>query len=97
MSLTEDARSTEREVPGRVPAALRCESCRAPLAPDQEWCFQCGAARTVIHRPGNWRVPVALVALVVALVLAGLAIALVNLSNEANRAAATTTVTAPSR
>jgi hypothetical protein len=63
----------------------RCYQCNAPLAADQEWCLECGAARTMIHRPPDWRIPAAVIATVVALVLAGFAIALTNLSASANR------------
>lgn len=78
-----------------------CEGCGAPLQRDQEWCLECGAARTLIHRPPDWRAPVALVAAVALIALAGLAIALTDLSLQSNREAAasvaarTLTVTAP--
>ena len=72
----------------------RCLHCGAPLAPDQEWCLECGSARTVIHRPPDWRVPVAVIGIVVMLVLAGLAIALISLSQDENRNATTTTTAA---
>jgi hypothetical protein len=62
----------------------RCGSCDAPLAADQEWCLECGAARTALRRPPNWRIPVAVVSLVVVLVVVGLLIALVSLSIQAN-------------
>ena len=62
----------------------QCGSCDAPLAPDQEWCLACGAARTMLRRPPNWRIPVAVVTLVVVLVVIGLLIALVSLSIQAN-------------
>ena len=62
----------------------RCSSCDAPLAADQEWCLECGAARTALRRPPNWRIPVAVVTLVVVLVVVGLLIALVSLSIQAN-------------
>ena len=79
MSLTSDARSAEPAAPAQ-PAGVRCERCGGPLADDQEWCFQCGAARTVIHRPPDWRIPAAVVATVVLFVLAGFAIALIELA-----------------
>jgi hypothetical protein len=62
----------------------RCGACDAPLAADQEWCLECGAARTALRRPPNWRIPVAVVSLVVVLVVVGLLIALVSLSIQAN-------------
>ena len=56
-----------------------CAACGAPVAVDQEWCLECGAARTVLRAPPDWRIPVAIVAVVVVLVLIGLLIALVSL------------------
>lgn len=86
----------ERDAP--APGTL-CLGCGARLADDQEWCTECGTARTMVHRPRGWGVPLAVVGTVTLLVLAGFAIALVNLSSEANRNAAalsTTTVQAAS-
>jgi len=79
MSLTSDARSADPVAPEQ-PAAVRCDRCGASLADDQEWCFQCGAARTVLHSPPDWRLPVAVIVAVVLLVLAAFAIALINLA-----------------
>jgi hypothetical protein len=62
----------------------RCAVCGASLAEDQEWCLECGTARTLLRTPPDWRIPVAVVAVVVALVLIGLLIALVSLSIQAN-------------
>ena len=61
-------------------ADAACMQCGGALADDQEWCLRCGAARTLIHRTPDWRVPVAVVGIVVVLVLAGVLIALINLS-----------------
>ena len=47
----------------------RCLACGAPLAEDQEWCLECGAARTVIHRPPDWRIGLAIMLAVVVVVL----------------------------
>ena len=69
MSLTSDARSAEPAArPNRL--AFGANAVAGPSRDDQEWCFQCGAARTVIHRPPDWRIPAAVVATVVLLVLA---------------------------
>ena len=69
------------------PAATgtRCAVCGKPLEPDQEWCLECGTARTVLHRPPDWRAPLALVAVVVGVVVIGALIALVSLSIQAGR------------
>jgi hypothetical protein len=79
MSLTSDARTAEPLAPDQT-AGVRCDRCDGPMADDQEWCFRCGGARTVIHRPPDWRIPVAVIAAVVLLVLAAFAIALINLA-----------------
>jgi SPOR domain len=77
--------------------AAGCAHCSSALARDQEWCLECGTARTIIHRPPDWRIPVAIVGTVVLLALLALAIALVNLSSVANSgASATVTRTARS-
>jgi hypothetical protein len=74
-----------------------CNRCGAPLRDDQEWCLECGTARTVIHPPPSWRVPATVVVVVVLLVLAGFAIALIKLSSDANRHAAGVSTSVPAR
>jgi uncharacterized paraquat-inducible protein A len=69
------------------PQGARCASCGAPLASEQEWCLECGAARTKVHRAADWRIPVALIAVLLVLVLAALVFALIELSIDANRSA----------
>jgi SPOR domain len=78
--------TTETAVPDAdaEPATTACAYCGAPLADDQEWCLECGAARTLIHGAANWRVPVAIVATIVCLALIPLAVVLINLSATAN-------------
>jgi hypothetical protein len=68
----------------RASASERCQACGGALARDQEWCLECGAARTLLRRPPEWRVPVAIIAAVIALVVVALLIALVSLSIQAN-------------
>jgi CHASE1-domain containing sensor protein len=48
------------------------------MASDQEWCLECGAARTLLRRPPDWRVPMAL--LVGLVVLAAIALVVTVLS-----------------
>ena len=74
---------------------LVCGGCGAPLQADQEWCVECGTARTIIHRAPDWRIPIAIIATVILLVVAGLAVALFALSSETNRATAARTSPAP--
>jgi SPOR domain len=64
-----------------------CFQCGTPLDDDQEWCLECGSARTLLHTPPDWRIGVVIVGSVIALVLAALAIVLINLSSDANNSA----------
>ncbi len=50
-------------------ASESCLVCGAVLLEDQEWCLECGAARTVIHAPPDWRVGVAIMLAVILAVL----------------------------
>jgi hypothetical protein len=79
---------------GQEPAS-RCPRCGAELATDQEWCLSCGtAARTTIAATPNWRLPVALIAVVAVLCGGALAWAFVELTNnDAAVRAATAEVT----
>ena len=69
----------------------RCARCGAALEPDQEWCLECGSARTIVHRPPDPRIGAAIVGGVLLAALIALAIVLLNLSSSANRELATTT------
>jgi RNA polymerase subunit RPABC4/transcription elongation factor Spt4 len=60
---------------------LRCAACDAPLEPDQEWCVECGTARTVVHAPPSWRGAVAVIAVVVGIVVIAGVVALVTLTH----------------
>lgn len=64
-----------------APAGLRCAACDAPLEPDQEWCVECGTARTVMHAPPSWRGAVAVIAVVVGIVVIAGVVALVTLTH----------------
>lgn len=64
--------------PGPAPGFLaseRCRACGAWLAEDQEWCLECGAARTRIEPPPDWRIGLAIVAAAIAVVAVLVAIA----------------------
>lgn len=65
-------------------AGATCANCGLPLAEDQEWCLECGVARTLIHRPPDWRIPVAIVGLVTVLVIGGFVLILNRLSNNSS-------------
>ena len=73
---------------------IHCPRCNSPIAPDQDWCLECGAAaRTRIARTAAWRVPIWVVAGIGALCLAALAFAFIRLANTDDdvRAAKATT------
>jgi hypothetical protein len=57
------------EIPDR-----RCRSCGNPLAEGQEWCLDCGAARTLLRPPPDWRLPVALLVGLAVLVAVGVVV-----------------------
>jgi pyruvate/2-oxoglutarate dehydrogenase complex dihydrolipoamide acyltransferase (E2) component len=69
---------------------LRCPRCGANLAPDQDWCLECGAAATTrILRPPSWKLAAAIVLGVIAAVVVATVIVVNALSGDAHRAAAT--------
>ena len=71
-------------------AQLRCPRCGARLAPDQDWCLECGAAATTrILRPPSWKLAAAIVAGVVAVFVVAVVLVVDSLSGDADRAAAT--------
>ncbi len=75
-----------------------CPLCGASLAPEQDWCMNCGAAaRTRLAATPSWKAPIATAAVIAALALGVLAAALVKLAGDSGSSAAsapaTTTVT----
>lgn len=79
-----------------TPGALLCPRCGTALAEDQAWCLECGlAARTRVHPPPSWRLPVLATFLVLAALAAGIAFALVALLDEPEPTPAPATVTVP--
>jgi len=74
--------------------SLACPRCGSALRPDQDWCLACGAAVTtqVAGSPG-WRTPVAIVGVVLLLAAAGLFVAFLELSDDADRVARTPAAT----
>jgi hypothetical protein len=74
-------RPAEAAEPGPATPAKHCPRCDAPLARDQDWCLRCGtAARTRLAPTPNWRAPLALGVLLVAVALAVLTAALAKLA-----------------
>jgi hypothetical protein len=81
-----------------APARFLCPRCNTPLQPEQEWCLNCGtAARTAIAATPNWRLPIAVLAVVAVVFLAACAWAFVELTNndDAVKAATQTQQQAP--
>jgi len=75
---------------------LLCPRCGSLLPDEQSWCLECGmAARTRIHPPPSWRLPIALTAVLLALLAAGIAVALVTLLDTPESAPPPATVTVP--
>jgi hypothetical protein len=74
---------------------LRCPRCGANVAPEQDWCLECGApARTRLAPTPNWRAPIALVAVVVLLAGIALAFAFTSLTSDDGSVSAATTAPA---
>jgi hypothetical protein len=78
MSSTELAGSAR----GWDDADTLCAQCGAELADDQEWCLECGGARTLIHRGPDWRLPLAVIAAVIVLAIGGFVVAVISISND---------------
>jgi len=53
------------------PVTEVCTLCGAQLQRDQEWCLECGAARTTIHSAPDWRIAAGVIFTVVVLAVAG--------------------------
>jgi hypothetical protein len=70
------------------PPTRRCPRCAAPMAPEQDWCLECGMAVTtrVSRAPGLW-VPVATVLLGLAIVGAIVVFAVNRASDDSDKAA----------
>jgi hypothetical protein len=79
-----------------TPGALLCPRCGSALHDDQAWCLECGlAARTRVHPPPSWRLPILATCVALALLVAGIAFALVALLDEPEPTPAPATVTVP--
>ncbi|HWI21994.1 MAG TPA: hypothetical protein VNT22_05195 [Baekduia sp.] len=64
-------------------AEIECPRCTAAVPGDQDWCLKCGqAARTRILKAPNWRLPTALMALVIAVSIGALAFSFVRLTED---------------
>ena len=79
-----------------TPGALLCPRCGSALREDQDWCLECGlAARTRVHPPPGWRLPIAATLLVALLLAAGIALGLAAIFDKRHATPPAATVTAP--
>jgi hypothetical protein len=81
-----------------APVAISCPRCGAGVAPEQDWCLECGApARTRLAPPPPWKLPLALLAIVVLASAIALAVAFASLTRDDGeiRGPATTAVSDP--
>src|SRR4051794_27964471 len=93
----EHADATHGDAPASAaPEVLTCPNCSAPAEPGQLMCLECGSRLALDYdRPPTWRLPVAIVGVVVLLAGLGVAIALAATGNDSKpTAAATPTQTA---
>jgi predicted nucleic acid-binding Zn ribbon protein len=80
------------------PPTRRCPHCAAPMAPEQDWCLECGnAVTTRVSRAAGWGWPLAIVLVVLLIVGAVVFLVLHEASDDSEQAAgpATRTVAAP--
>jgi septal ring-binding cell division protein DamX len=67
-----------------LPVERTCPRCGQRLNPEQDWCLSCGAdVGTRIAQPRGWRVPLAVVGVLLTVALAALILALVQLAGPA--------------
>jgi hypothetical protein len=74
-------------------APAPCAFCAAPLEPDQEWCLECGVARTVVHGPPDWRIPALLVGGMVVAAVVAFIVAIANLGDAGGASSRTSSRT----
>src|SRR5947207_8577335 len=93
MSTVTDRHSGEHDVAApeeardTAPEALTCPNCGAPADRGQLMCLECGSRLALgYQRPPAWRLPAAVVGIV--LLIAGFAVAIALAAHHANRTAA---------
>jgi septal ring-binding cell division protein DamX len=81
--------------PPQQPAPRACPRCGAGLAPDQEWCLNCGAdVGARIAETPRWRVPILIVGVLLVAALGAVALALIELADDDQQVAQAPTQTA---
>jgi cell division septation protein DedD len=102
MSTTIEPETHEHELPPEAAATpadpnaeqAACPACGAPTAPGQLMCLECGSRLALDYRrPPSWRLPAAIVAVIVLLAGAGVALVLAKASGDAGK----TTAAAPTQ
>jgi cell division septation protein DedD len=99
MSTVVDPDTRERTVapadePATAPEAMTCPNCGAPAEPGQLMCLECGSRLALGYkRPPSWRLPAAIIGVVLLIAGLGVAIAL----SAANDNASKTTAAAPAQ
>ena len=99
---TQHATTTIEDVPPatQAPETLTCPNCGAPADEGQLMCLECGSRLALgYQRPPSWRLPAAVIGVVLLIAAIGVAIALAGVTGDANKttAAAPTTPAAPSQ
>jgi eukaryotic-like serine/threonine-protein kinase len=90
----EHAVATAEAPPGVAPETLSCPNCGAPADPGQLMCLECGSRLALgYRRPPSWRLPAAVVGIVLLIAGIGVAIALAAVTDNANK----TTASAPTQ
>lgn len=80
--------------PNAEPGVEPCSRCGHGLPADQEWCLECGLARTRIRSAPDLKIAAAVVGAVLVVALGALAVVLVNLSTNTNRELAASSTSA---
>jgi septal ring-binding cell division protein DamX len=84
------AESSGAGTPGSAPGTT-CPTCGAPAQRGQLVCLECGGRIALTYRrPPSWKIPVAITAVVAALVVAGAALAYSAIDDDAKQEAAAT-------
>jgi cell division septation protein DedD len=80
--------------PAAAPETLSCPNCGAPADAGQLMCLECGSRLALgYQRPPSWRLPAAVIGLVLLIAVIGVAIALAGVTDNANK----TTAAAPTQ
>ena len=101
MSTVVDPDTRERTVapadePASAPEILTCPNCGAPADAGQLMCLECGSRLALgYRRPATWRLPAAVIGVVLLIAGIGVAIALTSATNSANKTTAATPTQTP--